>query len=178
MRELLRMFSVVSSQRRVTRDFVWYGVQMKEKDLVVMSIFIACRDPEAYPNPNQIDLERAEQTLSFASGPHLCLGMHLARRELKIAIQSFLDRFDDIHIPGVLHYLFSKPLVWNSQLIDIFATCTDVKNAVCASPLGIGQISDDSTKDYFNNKGLYARATYRISDQLSMTGGIRYTMDR
>lgn len=122
--ELLRMFSVVSSQRRVTRDFVWHGVQMKENDLVVMPIFIACRDPEAYPDPHTINLERPEPTLSFASGPHLCLGMHLARRELKIAIQSFLDRFDGIHIPEGKHYTYhagptfnvdSLPLAWTPK---------------------------------------------------------------
>ncbi|MFA7602588.1 MAG: TonB-dependent receptor [Novosphingobium sp.] len=72
----------------------------------------------------------------------------------------------------------SKPLGWNSQLVDIFASCSDVKNTVCTNPLGIGQISDDSTKDYFNNKGLYAQATYKLSDQFSVTGGFRYTMDR
>ena len=72
----------------------------------------------------------------------------------------------------------SKPLGWNSQLIDIFATCSDIANVVCSNPLGIGQISDDSTKDTFNSKGLYAQATYNLSDQLSITGGFRYTMDR
>ena len=65
---------------------------MKENDLVVMPIFIACRDPAAYPNPHEADLERKTQMLSFATGPHLCLGMHLARREIRIAIETFLDR--------------------------------------------------------------------------------------
>lgn len=80
----------------------------------------------------------------------------------------------------------SKPLGWNSQLVDIFASCTDPMNtATCANPLGdpvtmtgFGQLSDDSTKDYFNNKGFYAQGTYKVSDQFSLTGGIRYTMDR
>jgi cytochrome P450 len=95
--EMLRMFSVVSTQRRVTRDFVFHGVEMKENDLVIMPIFIACRDPQAYPNPHEVDLDRKEPMLAFASGPHLCLGMHLARREIRIAIESFLKRFDHIH---------------------------------------------------------------------------------
>ena len=85
--ELLRMNSVVSTQRRVTQDITWHGVEMKENDLVVMPIFIACRDPAAYPNPHEADLERKTQMLSFATGPHLCLGMHLARREIRIAIE-------------------------------------------------------------------------------------------
>jgi cytochrome P450 len=122
--ELLRLFSVVSSQRRVTKDFVWHGVQMKENDLVIMPIFIACRDPEAYPNPHEIDLDRHEQPLAFASGPHLCLGMHLARREIKIAIETFLARFDNIRIPAGAHYTYhagptfnvdSLPLEWDRK---------------------------------------------------------------
>ncbi|MCB2077152.1 MAG: cytochrome P450 [Novosphingobium sp.] len=122
--EMLRLFSVVSSQRRVTQDFEWHGVQMKENDLVVMPIFIACRDPEAYPNPNEFDLGRAEQPLAFASGPHLCLGMHLARREIKIAIETFLAKFDNIHIPEGARYEYhagptfnvdSLPIAWTKK---------------------------------------------------------------
>lgn len=122
--EMLRLFSVVSSQRRVAKDFTWHGVEMKENDLVIMPIFIACRDPEAYPNPHEADLERKEAMLAFATGPHLCLGMHLARREIRIALQSFLDRFDDIHIAAGQSYEYhagptfnvdSLPLEWTRK---------------------------------------------------------------
>jgi len=99
--EFLRMFSVVSTQRRVTKDITWHGVEMKENDLVLMPIFVACRDPDFYPNPHEAELGRQGRLLAFASGPHLCLGMHLARREIRIALDSFLERFDKIHItPG------------------------------------------------------------------------------
>lgn len=77
-----------------------------------------------------------------------------------------------------LYLEIAKPLGWNSQLVDIFATCSDIQNVICTNPFGIGQISDDSTKDYFNNKGIYAQATYEITDKFSITGGFRYTMDR
>lgn len=122
--EMLRLFSVVSSQRRVAKDFTWHGVEMKENDLVIMPIFIACRDPEAYPNPHEADLSRKEAMLAFATGPHLCLGMHLARREIRIALQSFLDRFDDIRIAEGQSYTYhagptfnvdSLPLEWTRK---------------------------------------------------------------
>ena len=80
--EMLRLFSVVMTDRTVTRDITWHGVELKKGDTVNMPIFVACRDPEAYPNPHEADLDRKENMLAFASGPHLCLGMHLARREL------------------------------------------------------------------------------------------------
>ncbi|MFA7602586.1 MAG: cytochrome P450 [Novosphingobium sp.] len=122
--EMLRMFSVVSTQRRVTRDFTFHGVPMKENDLVIMPIYIACRDPVAYPDPHEADLDRKESLLAFASGPHLCLGMHLARRGLRIAIESFLCRFGDIHIPEGKAYSYhagstfnvdSLPLAWTRK---------------------------------------------------------------
>ncbi|MDG2003238.1 MAG: cytochrome P450 [Novosphingobium sp.] len=122
--ELLRLFSVVSSQRRITKDFTWHGVEMKENDLVIMPIFIACRDPEAYPDPHEVDMKRKTQMLAFATGPHLCLGMHLARREIRIALETFLDRFDNIHIPEGSEYEFhagptfnvdSLPLAWTRK---------------------------------------------------------------
>ena len=62
--------------------------------------------------------------LSFASGPHLCLGMHLARREIRFAIEAFLTRFDNIHIPEGAHYTYhagptfnvdSLPLAWSRK---------------------------------------------------------------
>ncbi|MCB2079568.1 MAG: TonB-dependent receptor [Novosphingobium sp.] len=71
----------------------------------------------------------------------------------------------------------SKPLAWNSQLVEIFITCPDVRTNQCI-PTDTGSISDASSKDWFNNKGFYAQATYDLSDQFSVTGGIRYTIDK
>ncbi|KHK93172.1 cytochrome P450 [Novosphingobium malaysiense] len=120
--ELLRLFSVVCTQRRVTRDFTFHGVEMRKDDIVAMPIYVACRDPDAYPEPHEADLGRKTPMLAFASGPHLCLGMHLARREIRIAIESFLTRFENIHIPDGENYTYhagptfnvdSLPLAWS-----------------------------------------------------------------
>ena len=122
--EFLRMFSVVSTQRRVTRDTTFHGVELKANDLVIMPIFVACRDPGFYPNPHEAELGRQGRLLAFASGPHLCLGMHLARRELRIAIESFLGRCTNIRIPEGAAYTYhagttftmdSLPLVWDAN---------------------------------------------------------------
>jgi cytochrome P450 len=122
--EYLRMFSVVSTQRRVARDHTFHGVEMKQDDLVVMPIFVACRDPEFYPNPHEAEFGRKSRLLAFASGPHLCLGMHLARRELRIAIETFLARFKEIQIPKGQSYEYHAgptltmthlPITWEKQ---------------------------------------------------------------
>ena len=117
--EMLRMFSVVMTDRTVTRDITWHGVEMKKGDVVFMPIFVACRDPEAYPNPHEADLNRKESMLAFASGPHLCLGMHLARRELRIALESMLSRFDDIHMPEGAKYEYHAGSTFNVDSLPI-----------------------------------------------------------
>ena len=117
--ELSRLFSVVSTQRRVTEDFSFHGVGMRENDLVVMPIFIACRDPRAYPNPHEVDLGRKIPTLAFATGPHTCLGMHLARREIRIALEAFLTHFDDIHIPAGESYAYHAGSTFNVDRLPL-----------------------------------------------------------
>jgi len=77
-----------------------------------------------------------------------------------------------------LYLEVSRPLAFNSQLVDIFDNCSNIYDNICANTSFIGHISDDSTKDWFNDKGIYAQATYKITDQFSVTGGIRYTMDK
>ena len=77
-----------------------------------------------------------------------------------------------------LYFELSKPLGFNSGLTDIFINCTDLIKPVCTNPLFFGSISDSQVKDTFNNKGIYAQASYKLSEQLTMTGGIRYTIDK
>ena len=77
-----------------------------------------------------------------------------------------------------LYFELSKPLGFNSGLTDIFINCTDINHFICTNPLFIGSISASNVKDTFNNKGIYAQATYKLSKQFSVTGGIRYTIDK
>jgi iron complex outermembrane receptor protein len=77
-----------------------------------------------------------------------------------------------------LYYELSQPLGFNSGLTDIFINCTNIATFTCTNPLLIGSISDSQVKDTFDNKAIYAQATYKITDKLSLTGGIRYTIDK
>ncbi|MBV1688568.1 TonB-dependent receptor [Novosphingobium sp. G106] len=85
----------------------------------------------------------------------------------------------------------AHPLGWNSQLVDIFNNCSDIKANICQPltlpfqvapgvffPVAVGSTSEANTKDTFNDKALYAQATYKLTDQLSLTGGVRYTWDK
>jgi cytochrome P450 len=97
--ELLRAFGITTTKRTVTRDMEFHGVHMKAGDYVALSTCLASRDPERWNDPHHIDIDRTGNHLTLASGIHHCLGAHLARKEIGIVLQSFLSRFDDIHIP-------------------------------------------------------------------------------
>lgn len=122
--EFARAFSVVSTTRHVTRDTEFHGVKMRAGDLVLLPLYLAGRDPREFANPHEIDPHRRPSALTFASGPHLCLGRQLARRELRIALGEFLDRFDAIRLApgesyeyhaGVTFGIDRLHLVWNRR---------------------------------------------------------------
>lgn len=104
--EFLRAYPVARPHRIVTNDLVFHGVAMKKGDMVLLPTWLAGRDPEAYENPHAIDLARRPRHLTFATGPHICLGLHLAKRELRTVIEAFLSRFKNIRIPAGESYQY------------------------------------------------------------------------
>jgi cytochrome P450 len=81
--------------RYATRDVDLAGAPVAAGDLVVVSISAANRDPAVFADPDRFDLRRADvrRHVTFAAGPHVCLGMHLARLEAHVAIERVLTRF-------------------------------------------------------------------------------------
>ena len=79
--------------RYATRDVLIAGSAIGRGDLVRVSLSAANRDPDVFPAPDEIDLTRANlrQSLTFARGPHACLGIHLARLETRVAVEAVLD---------------------------------------------------------------------------------------
>lgn len=96
--EFARAYSVVSCTRQVVKDFTFHGVEMKAGEEVLIPLFLAGRDPQAWDDPARIDLDRKSAALTFGSGPHLCPGRHLARREMRVAVTEFLARFRSIRL--------------------------------------------------------------------------------
>jgi cytochrome P450 len=87
-----------------------------------MPLFLAGRDPKAWRTPHEIDLNRRPVSLTFASGPHVCVGRHLALREIRIALGSFLTRFDQIHIqPGKTYAFHTSPVYGVDRLLLAWA---------------------------------------------------------
>ncbi len=107
--ELLRWFAPVLPGRRLNRDTEIRGVQMKKDDRVLLLMGSACHDADEFDNPQSIDFERSpNRHIAFGAGPHRCLGAFLARAQLRIAIQGWLNRFPDYGIKegtAVVHHL-------------------------------------------------------------------------
>ncbi|MEV5964267.1 cytochrome P450 [Kribbella sp. NPDC051952] len=79
--------------RYATRDVELAGQSIRRGDLVTVSLAGAGRDPEVFEQPDNFDVRRsnARRHLAFASGPHICLGMHLTRLETLAAVGAVLE---------------------------------------------------------------------------------------
>lgn len=86
--ELVRAHAIVNTARVVDHDVVFAGVSMKAGDRVLLATALASRDPSEFAAADQIVLDReANRHVAFGAGPHRCLGSHLARLEMRIAIE-------------------------------------------------------------------------------------------
>lgn len=82
--------------RRLTRDIVMHGVQMKKGDNVALLTASATRDERQWENPQVFDVERApHRHVTFGYGVHSCIGANLARLESRIALEEVLARIGD-----------------------------------------------------------------------------------
>jgi cytochrome P450 len=99
--EFTRAFGVSAPSRIVAEDLVFHGVPMKKGEHILLPTYLAGRDPRAFANPHVIDIDRKPRHVTFGLGPHVCLGIHLAKREIRIMIETFLARMDGIRLkPG------------------------------------------------------------------------------
>ena len=107
---------LTSAGRLVTRDTELGGVQLPEGSVMTACLGAANHDPSRWPDPHRFDLDRAVKPhASFGSGPHLCIGMHLARMEMRTAMNAMLDRLPGLRLdpdaatPFVTGLLFRMP---------------------------------------------------------------------
>jgi cytochrome P450 len=96
--EFSRAFSVVVTHREVAKDCTFHGVEMRKGEEVNLPLSLANRDPAQFADPHRVDIDRRPRHINFGFGVHACLGVHLAKRELRIVIEEFLARFRNIRI--------------------------------------------------------------------------------
>ena len=98
--EALRWEPPISTVVRVAkRDCELGGIAIPKGTNVSVSVAAANRDPAHYPDPDRFDPTRTNIAhLTFGAGPHVCLGMPLARMETTVAINALLDRLPDLRL--------------------------------------------------------------------------------
>ena len=80
-------------QRIARADLRLRGQTIRQGDLLYLSLGAANRDPEVFIEPDRFDIGRTDNRhLAFGAGPHLCLGMTLARRELEVSLGRLVRR--------------------------------------------------------------------------------------
>lgn len=85
--------------RWVTRDVDVHGVHLPQGAVMHLCIGAANRDPARWEHPDEFDVHRSPKpTLAFGGGPHICLGMHVARAEMTVGINALLDRLPNVRL--------------------------------------------------------------------------------
>lgn len=92
--EFLRYYAPVTMARLVKEDFEYNGCPMKADEWVLLPFPSANRDPEFWDRPDEVIIDRAENRhAAFGLGIHRCAGSNLARMELRVALEVFLERY-------------------------------------------------------------------------------------
>jgi cytochrome P450 len=87
--------------RRATRDVEVGGTKIAAGDYVLLGYGAACRDPAVFESPGEIDIARSpSRHLAFSVGPHRCIGSHVARTQIRLALSTFLRRIPEFHVPA------------------------------------------------------------------------------
>ena len=120
--ELLRWETPVAMVPRVCKQDVTFGdFEIKAGEMVTLLIGAANVDASHFENATDVDFERARNIhLAFGGGPHRCLGSHLARMELQVAMEEWHKRIPEYQVkpgetptysPGIREVMY-LPLVW------------------------------------------------------------------
>jgi pimeloyl-[acyl-carrier protein] synthase len=97
--ELLRYDSSIQYvARRAAQDVQFADKLIKKGDYIVIYLGAANRDPDAFPQPNEVNFHRTKKNLSFGGGIHYCVGSNLARLEMEIALQSLTRHVSKIQL--------------------------------------------------------------------------------
>ena len=98
--EFLRAYAPVTMARLVAKDVEIGGCPMKEEDFVLLPFPAANRDTDFIENADKFIIDReVNRHSAFGLGIHRCLGSNLARLELRVAIEEFVNRFPEFSLP-------------------------------------------------------------------------------
>ena len=99
MEEFLRAYAPVTMARLVKEDMHWRGVDMKADDWILLSFPAANRDSAQFDRAGEVVIDREiNRHAAFGLGIHRCVGSHLARMELRVALEVWLERIPEFSL--------------------------------------------------------------------------------
>jgi cytochrome P450 len=99
--EFLRAFAPVASARVAKEDTELGGETIKAGEMVLVSFPSGCRDGAEFEAPDEVRLDRTpNRHLAFGTGIHRCLGVNVARMELRVGLEEFLRRVPPFRLDG------------------------------------------------------------------------------
>lgn len=118
--ELLRLKPIPQSSRTLTRDHVFHGIPMKKGETVLLSYNAATRSDAAFPDATQARFDREQTwTATFGLGPHRCLGIHLARQELRVALELLITLAPPFRLAPGATWRWETISLWGPDRLDL-----------------------------------------------------------
>ena len=118
--ELMRVHGVAGTERGVTADMAYEGVEFKAGDRLVFMPHVYGLDPDLVKDPVRVDFDRPISShLVFGSGPHRCVGSHLARLEMRVFLEEWVRRIPSFAVDHVGELPTRGGLVWSPIAVPL-----------------------------------------------------------
>lgn len=118
--ELLRAYAPVTMARLVKQDVEYQGCPMRAEEWVLLPFPAANRDPAVFDDPDEVILDRQpNRHAAFGLGAHRCAGSHLARMELRVALEEWLRAFPQFTLDDPEAVRWSKGQVRGPRTLPV-----------------------------------------------------------
>ena len=98
--EFMRMHAFINLNRICERDIEFHGVQFRAGDNIVVPSFVTDRDDRVFADPDIFNPDRSKrernQHHAFGAGAHKCIGLHVAKMEVRVVLEAFFDRVNSL----------------------------------------------------------------------------------
>jgi hypothetical protein len=120
MEEFLRAYAPVTMARLVKEDMSWRGTDMKADDWILLSFPAANRDPAQFEQADEVVIDRqVNRHAAFGLGIHRCVGSHLARMELRVALETWLARIGEFSLADPAAVSWSKGQIRGPRVLPL-----------------------------------------------------------
>jgi cytochrome P450 len=118
--EFLRAYAPVTMAREVVKETAIDGCAFKPGEMVLLSFPAANRDPEKFPDPDRVVIDRAKNPhAAFGLGIHRCVGSNLARMEINVALKEWLAQIPEFRLDPAIEVKWSAGTVRGPRLLPM-----------------------------------------------------------